>query len=86
MFCETLREHSMKVINFEKMKIIKLTNEQQQLHKSQNCQISKNKNKKCSNIKTLLIKIRVNLNTIFITLVNKEMLHSAVIQNIVYPK
>ena len=35
MFCETLREHSMKVINFEKMKIIKLTNEQQQLHKSQ---------------------------------------------------
>lgn len=35
-FCETLREHSMKVINFEKMKIIKLTNEQQQSYKSQN--------------------------------------------------
>ena len=33
-FCESLREHAMKIINFEKKKLIPLTNEQQE---SRNC-------------------------------------------------
>ena len=31
-FCESLREHVIKIINFEKKKMISLTNEQQELH------------------------------------------------------
>ena len=31
-FCEYLREHTMKIINFEKKKMILLTNEQQKLY------------------------------------------------------
>ena len=32
-FCESLREHTVKIINFEKKKILPLTNEQQESNK-----------------------------------------------------
>ena len=35
-FCEFLREHAMKIINFEKKKIKRLTNEQQEWHEKTN--------------------------------------------------
>ena len=34
-FCECLREHAIKIINYEKEKIIPLTNKQQDLHERQ---------------------------------------------------
>ena len=41
-FCESLKEHAMKIINFEKKLIISLTNKKLQSYASQeNCRICK---------------------------------------------
>ena len=41
-FCESLRDHTMKIINFEKKKIIPITNKEYESYLNQiNCHISK---------------------------------------------
>ena len=40
-FCESLREHTVKIINFEKKKIIPLTNEQQESNEKKSAFASK---------------------------------------------
>ena len=71
-FCESLREHEMKRINFEKKKMILLTNEQQESNEKRKICYIYNKS---LNINTLTIKIIVKLNSIVIILVNTEALH-----------
>ena len=59
MFCESLREHGIKIVNFEKKKMIPLTSEE--------CKSYLNEiNKSSSNINTLMIKIILKLKTIVI--------------------
>ena len=73
-FSETLIEHTLKIINFEKKKMIPLTNEQKESYeKAKTYYICKNS----SNINKLMIKIFVNLKAIFIILINAEVLHIA---------
>ena len=64
----------MKIINFEKKKMIPLTskNYEPYLHQT-NCHICK----KNVNINALMTKIIVNLHTVIIILVNSEVLHIA---------
>ena len=70
-FCESLREHALNIINFEKKNIIPLTNEQLELHeKIKICYISN----KSFNMNTLMIKTIVKL-TILIIQVNTDWLH-----------
>ena len=66
--CEYLGVHSMKVINFEKKKMIPLT--KGQWEKTKIC-------KKYLNITMLMIKVIVKLKTIVIMQVNTEVLHIA---------
>ena len=62
-FCESLREHTIKIINFEKKKMVPSTNGQQELHERQK---SATFAKKSSYINRLMIKIIKYLNTIII--------------------
>ena len=63
-FCESLRKHTMKIINFEKKKIILLTNEQQESYeKIKICCICKNilvqkytNDKNIANLRTVVIR------------------------------
>ena len=72
-FCESLREHAMKVIKFENKKI-PLTSKEYKLYlNSTNCHICK----KCLKINTQVIKIIVKIGTINILQVNTEVLHIA---------
>ena len=49
-FCESLREHIIKIINFEKKKMIPLTNDQQELYqKTKRCYICKTNEHKYNN-------------------------------------
>ena len=62
-FCESLREHAIKIVNFEKKKMIPLTSEECKSYLNEiNCHICKSS----SNINTLMIKIIVKLKTIVI--------------------
>ena len=73
-FCEYLREHAMKIINFEKKKMILLTNQQHESYeKTKFCYICK----KSLNINTPMIKIIVKLKIIVIILINTEVLYIA---------
>ena len=73
-FCKSLREHSMKIINFEKKKRILLTNEEYESYLNNiNCHIHIG----ILNIYTLMMKIFIKLKTIVIILVNAEVLHKA---------
>ena len=81
-FWESLRERALKIINFEKKKMIQLQKNNRNRMKTQK---SVTFPKKSSNISILIIKIIVKLNTIVIILVNSETLHIAhLIWNIVY--
>ena len=73
-FCESLGEDAKKTINSEKTKMIPLTNEQQESYEKTKIFYTC---KKSSNINTLMIKPIAKLGTIFITLVNTEVLHIA---------
>ena len=67
---ESLREHSLKIVNFEKKKTVPLTNEHQELHENEKiCYIYK----KSSYITTLMIKPISQLGTIAIILVNTDL-------------
>ena len=69
-FCESLREHSLKIIDFEKNKTVPLTNEHQELHENEKiCYIYK----KGSYITTLMIKPISQLGAIAIILVNTDL-------------
>ena len=70
-FCESLREHALNKINFEKKKIIPLTNEQLELNEKIKIYYICNKS---FNMNTLMIKTIVKL-TIFIIQVNTDWLH-----------
>ena len=73
-FCESLREDAVKVVNFEKKKMITLTNEQEESHeKAKICYIYQ----KSFNVITLTTKIIVKLKTIVIIQVNTDVLHIA---------
>ena len=83
-FWESLRERALKIINFEKKKMIRLQKNNRNRMKRQK---SVTFPKKSSNISILILKIIVKLNTIVIILVNSETLHIAhLIWNIVYLK
>ena len=67
---ESLREHSLKIINFEKKKTVPLTNEHQELQENEKiCYIYKTS----SYITTLMIKPISQLGTIAIILVNTDL-------------
>ena len=70
-FCEPLREHALNKINFEKKKIIPLTNEQLELNEKIKIYYICNKS---FNMNTLMIKTIVKL-TILIIQVNTDWLH-----------
>ena len=70
-FCESLREHALNIINFEKKKIIPLTNEQLELNEKIKIYYICNKS---FNMNTLMIKTIVKL-TILIIQVNADWLH-----------
>ena len=70
-FCESLREHALNIINFEKKKIIPLTNEQLELNEKIKIYYICNKS---FNMNTLMIKTIVKL-TILIIQVNTDWLH-----------
>ena len=70
-FCESLREHALNKINFEKKKIIPLTNEQLELNEKIKIYYICNKS---FNMNTLMIKTIVKL-TILIIQVNADWLH-----------
>ena len=73
-FCESLKEHAIKIINFEKTKMIPLTNNKLESYASQrNCHIYK----KSFKINMLKIKNIVNLEIKVIILVNTEVLYIA---------
>ena len=80
-FCEFLEKHAMKIIDFEKEKMIPLTNEEYQSYLNQiNYHIFKTN----LNMNELMTKTLVRLKIIVIILVNTEMLAIAhLIQNIV---
>ena len=80
-FCEFLEKHAMKIINFEKEKMIPLTNEGYQSYLNQiNYHIFKTN----LNMDELMTKTFVRLKIIVIILVNTELLAIAhLIQNIV---
>ena len=69
-FCESLREHALNKINFEKKKIIPLTNEQLELNEKIKIYYICNKS---FNMNTLMIKTIVKL-TILIIQVNTDWL------------
>ena len=80
-FCKSLREHTVKVFNFEKKKkkkekkMMPLTNEEHESYLNQiTCHFYKNKS---LNINTLKTKIITKLKTIVIIQVNTEVLHIA---------
>ena len=62
-FCESLREHAMKIINFEKKKIIPLKNKRNHIKRQKSAVFAK------KNIVTLMIKIIIKLKTIVIIIV-----------------
>ena len=68
-FCESLREHPMKIINFEKRKIIPLTNEEYESYFNQRIHHI------CLSINTLMMKNIVKLNTIVMTHINTEVFY-----------
>ena len=70
-FCESLREHALNIINFEKKKIIPLTNELLELNEKIKIYYICNKS---FNMNTLMIKTIVKL-TILIIQVNTDWLH-----------
>ena len=83
-FCESLREHAMKMINFKKKKMKLSTKEQQELYEMQRSVIFARKNLK---INIWKIKNIVKLEIIVIIQENIEVLHMAyVIWKIVYLK
>ena len=67
-FSESLRERAMKIINFQKKKMIPLTNAEQELYE---------KWKSATFTKKVQIKAIVKLKTIVIIQVNAEVLHIA---------
>ena len=72
-FCESLREHSVKISNFENKKMIPLTNKEYKSYLNQtNGHLCKKKKKKKSKINTRMTKIIANLKTLAITKVNTE--------------
>ena len=72
-FSESLREYKMKIIDFEKKKMIQLTNEDYESYLNQtNCHI----NKKGLKINTLMIKNIIELETTAIIVVNIEVLYT----------
>ena len=73
-FCESLRECAIKIINYEKKKMIPLANKQQDSYERQKSAIFSNKS---LIINTSLFKIIAKLKTIVITLVNTEVLNIA---------
>ena len=70
-FCEFLKQSKMKIINFEKKKLISFTNKEYHILIKQTFTFTK----KSLTINTLMIKNTVELETIDIVLVNIEMLH-----------
>ena len=70
-FCEFLKQSKMKIINFEKKKLISFTNKEYHILIKQTFTFTK----KSLTINTLMIKNTVELETIVIVLVNIEMLH-----------
>ena len=84
-FCESLREHAIKIINYEKKKMIPLTNKQQDSYERQKSAIFTNKS---LNINIPLFRIIAKLEIIVIKQVNTtEVLNIAyLIENIVYLK
>ena len=84
-FCESLREHTKKIINFDKKKMIPLTNERQESYEKAKSATVPNKSSKINTIIIIIIIINlVDIESIGILLVNKEVLHIAyVICNIV---
>ena len=67
-FCLDLKEHALKIIDYEKKEIIPLTNEERKLHREQNvCYI-------CKNNLVLMIKHTKRLEIIFLTLEKIEKL------------
>ena len=83
-FSQSLRKHEIKIVNFQKKKLIRLTNEQEELHEKGRICCS------CKNVlclSTLTIKTMVKLGTIVAILVKAEVLQGAyVIQNILFLK
>ena len=71
---ESLREHVINTINFEKKKIILLTIEQQEWHERK---MSAACSKYNLNINTLMIKIILKLKTVVIIQINTEVVHIA---------
>ena len=68
-FCKSLREHAMKIINFEKKKMIPLTNEEYESYFNQTSYHICNRK--------FLIKIIEKLKTIVIILLDTEVFHIA---------
>ena len=72
-FGESLREHAMKIINFEKKNVIPLTNNQQKLDEKKQNLLHLQKKSLTNN--TLMIKIITKIKTIVIILVSIKVLH-----------
>ena len=73
-FCESLREHAMKIINFEIKKVIQLkTSSRNQMKRRKSAIFTKT----LLDINTLTKKIIVKLKIIVITQANTEVLHIA---------
>ena len=71
-FCASLKEHAMKILNLEKMKMIPLKNKKRLSYANQEiCHICKRSLK----IKTLMIKNTAKLAIIVIIQVNIKVLH-----------
>ena len=85
-FCESLREHSVKISNFENKKMIPLTNKEYKSYLNQtNGHLCKKKKK--SKINTRMTKIIANLKTLAITKVNTEVLQITYVSSkVVYLK
>ena len=75
-FCESLREYAVKIVNFEKKKLMPLTKEEYESYPNL---VNYNIWKKTSNMNTLMIKIIVKLKSIFIIQVNIEVMHTTYI-------
>ena len=73
-FGESLREHAMKIINFEKKNVIPLTNNKQKLDEKKQNLLHLQKKKSLTN-NTLMIKIITKIKTIVIILVSIKVLH-----------
>ena len=70
-FCECLKKHARRIINFEKQKMKLLTNEQQELYEKRKSAIFVEKNMK---INMLMVKRFVKLEIIVVMQVNIEVL------------